>query len=87
MKKLVAAIAFALAGCPLPPGPPPGSDDCERAYSHLGDLGCEPLKPESGTWIDVCRNGRRNGVFELRCMNAATSLDALKACGVSCGRK
>jgi len=79
---LVSTYFAALAAC-QPPAPP-GANDCDRAFGHLVDIGCDPVRPATGTWVDVCRNGRRNGVFELRCINAATSAAALKQCGVTC---
>jgi len=90
MKALYLAVLVALvalvAGCPMPPTPP-GGEECDAAYGHLADVGCEPPKPASGTWVDVCRNGRRNGVFELKCLNRASTTDALKVCGVTCTPK
>lgn len=84
MKTLFILAAVALVGCPLPPSPPDPGDDCDRAYGHIQSIKCEPLRPSSGTWLDVCRNARRNGLFPLNCVNAATSRDAVQECGVTC---
>jgi hypothetical protein len=78
------AFALALAGCHAPAPTPPGGEPCEGAYRHLGDFGCEPKKPYSGTWIDVCRTGRENGLFDLRCISAADNVPAVEKCGVTC---
>lgn len=80
-------VVFVVAAChPIPPSPP-GDDDCGRAYEHLGAVGCEPSKPESGTWIDVCRNARHNGLMSLRCVDTAQTFEAADRCGVNCSPK
>lgn len=84
MRTLLAVAAFALAACPLPPSPVDPGDDCDKAYGHLRAVACEPLRPSSGTWLDVCRNARRNGLFPLNCVNAAGTRGAVEACGVTC---
>jgi hypothetical protein len=83
MKPLILFAALAVA-CIPPPSPPTDGDDCDRAYGHLRAVECEPLRPESGTWVDVCRNARQNGLFGLKCINAARSIDEAQRCGVSC---
>lgn len=88
MKTLLSLLVF-VTGChAIPPSPPvPDSSDCDRAYEHLGAVGCEPSKPESGTWIDVCKNARRNGLMPLTCINAARTFEAADLCGVNCAPK
>jgi hypothetical protein len=81
--KAVSLLPFFLALACTPPKPPAG-EECDQAFGHLVDIGCEPAHPDSGTWVDVCRNGRRNGLFGLRCINAAPSRAALRECGVTC---
>jgi hypothetical protein len=88
MKTLLIALAVLVAAChPIPPSPPDPGDDCGRAYEHLGAVGCEPSRPESGTWVDVCRNARRNGLMALGCINRAATFAAADACGVNCAPK
>jgi hypothetical protein len=97
--KTLCLLALALATCqpiPPPPSPPPvpdadaapppdaRPDDCALAFQHLIGIGCEPRKPASGMWIDVCRNARRNGLFELECINRASTVAAARQCGVVC---
>lgn len=84
---LCLAVVVAVVAACKPPVTPVDGDECERAYGHLGAVGCEPSKPESGTWVDVCRNGRRNGLFALSCINRAATFDAADQCGVNCSPK
>jgi hypothetical protein len=80
-------VVFVATAC-MPPSPPgPAGEDCDRAYAHLGSVGCEPPKPATGTWIEVCRNARRNGLMPLGCINRAATFAAADACGVSCSPK
>jgi hypothetical protein len=83
MKSALFAVALALAAC-QPPTPPPGGEECDRAYEHLRFIRCEPVRPISGTWVDVCRNARRNGLMSLKCVRDALDVDAAQRCGVSC---
>jgi hypothetical protein len=85
MKWVFCLFAILATGCPpAPPSPPTTGDECEGAYGHLVSLRCEPIRPTSGTWVDVCRNARRNGLFSLRCVRAARDRDTVQSCGVSC---
>jgi hypothetical protein len=81
---------------PAPPVPPDADasppdpfidarpDECALSLKHLAAIGCEPRKPVTGTWLEVCRHDRQNGVFELSCMNRASTVDAAQKCGVVC---
>lgn len=31
---------------------------CAAAYARASELGCPPLAPKGGTWIDACENAR-----------------------------
>ena len=68
----------------LAPDPNPGDDACGHAYQHLIVAGCNPVPPASGTWVDVCRNDRKNGLFPLKCINTARSTTDAVRCGVTC---
>jgi len=73
------------AAWPLDPWPMPAARDaCQLAFDHLTAIGCPPRGPESGTWVDVCRNARRHGLFSLRCINEAGSRAAAEKCHVGC---
>lgn len=64
--------------------PDSGADPCDLAYLHLVAIGCEPVAPAVGTWPDVCRNGRKHGLFDLTCPNRAANVAAAVKCGVAC---
>lgn len=66
------------------PTPNPGDDACGHAYAHLFAVGCTPVPPKSGTWVDVCRTDRQNGLFPLKCINSVTSVAQALKCGVAC---
>lgn len=63
------------------PGP---SDACRRSYEHLVGIQCKPREPSVGTWIDVCRNGRKHGAFRLDGIDRATTPDEARRAGVDC---
>jgi hypothetical protein len=63
------------------PGP---SDACRRSYEHLVFIHCTPSEPSVGTWVDVCRNGRKHGAFRLDGIDRATTPDEARRAGVDC---
>lgn len=72
---------------PAPPGldaAPGPSDACRRSYDHLVLIRCTPREPSVGTWVDVCRNGRKHGAFRLDGMDRATTPDEARRAGVDC---
>lgn len=70
---------------PDPPPPPAPATECEKAFSHMGSLGCSPVPPATGTWTDACENARANGVpFGTKCIIAASVVADIPNCGVDC---
>jgi len=84
MRSLSVALAALALACSGPGPKPPGTDPCDAAYLHLDQVGCEPKKPASSSWVEVCRVSRLSGLFDLRCMNAADNVPAVEKCGVTC---
>jgi hypothetical protein len=68
-------------GLDAAPGP---SDACRRSYEHLVSIACTPREPSVGTWVDVCRNGRKHGAFRLDGIDRATTPDEARRAGVDC---
>jgi hypothetical protein len=65
-----------------PPTPP--ADACRRSYDHLVLIHCTPREPSVGTWVDVCRNGRKHGAFRLDGIDRSTTPDEARRAGVDC---
>lgn len=62
----------------------PRLDACDWAYRHLVGIGCTPKGPTIGTWVEVCRNDRQHGAFQLRGINNAMSVAEARQAGVDC---
>ncbi len=62
------------------------ADPCGSALARLEWIGCEPaVKPETGTWIDACRNARAHAAtFGVPCIQVLMFRTAAPACGVTC---
>lgn len=66
-------------------------DPCGSAYVLFDWAGCPRAGADGGTWAQICRNARQNGLtFGLTktvqtCLSNATSKGAIVTCGVTCG--
>jgi|WetSurMetagenome_2_1015567.scaffolds.fasta_scaffold00291_19 hypothetical protein len=58
------------------------SDVCGSAFARATALGCRLRKPDSGTWTEACRVGRKHGlvVLKAKCASESTNLEALSKC-------
>lgn len=59
-------------------------DDCTEVYLRLVSVGCEPIAPRTGSWVDVCHNDNQHGLFDLTCMKTVRDLTGALKCGVGC---
>lgn len=87
-------VALLLAGCtvmPAPAPPAPGGDGgevpiqgdvCEAAWKRAHDeLHCVFRLPETGSWVDACKNARMNAIsFGASCLARVPNCDAVPGC-------
>jgi hypothetical protein len=65
-------------------------DPCGSAYVLFDWAGCPRAGADGGTWVQICRNARQNGLtFGLTktvqtCLSQATSKGAIISCGEQC---
>lgn len=89
----LASILFACAPHPPPPEAPSallGVDasgtPCESACAHLAAFHCPEAKPTKGgvACPELCERGQTLENMPTACLGGATSLAAVRACGVRC---
>lgn len=86
IKRFLGALLLACVGCATPgpsptPTPVPGPTDYAAVCQHLADLGCpEGRAPECAVAFQRFQEGRMVD-FDVRCLAAAQSPAAARACG------
>jgi hypothetical protein len=94
------SVALFLTACHITPGPAPvppdasdsgalpawnAADVCASAFARMAALSCDPFSPDSGTWIDACRNARAHGnKFGTACVQSKTAKADIAGCGITC---
>ena len=88
-----AGLTDAATDAPVPPGPRPvwnAGDVCASASALFDWAACPRAGADGGSWADVCRNARKNGLtFGLTkpvqaCLSKADGQQAIVACGEKC---